>query len=191
MMTIRPIQPGLLVMVGLFVLALPTGLLAHDRATAGPIKATVHVDPSDSPVIGQPATIQLLLERGGQRFDLAECRCTLTIIKNKTPLSTVPLVPPTDATIWSATVPFTFPSKDTYTLVVAGTPSVDPDAFKPFTLKTVFQIRRTNQNQPAALHDPDSLLHYGHFVLPGFAAGYLVFALIQQAYRRRSTQTKS
>lgn len=181
--------------VGLIAIAatltLPMGAHAHDTAASGPVRSTIHVDPDDSPVIGQPATIEVQLKRDGQPFNLTECQCTLTIIKNRTTLTSLPLPPPSTPSVWSAIVPFTFPGKDTYTLVLAGQPKNDPDAFPAFTLKTVFRVIRTNARQPAAPHDPSDWTHNLHFVLPAAAGLFLIIALIIQARRRRSKKSDS
>lgn len=112
-------------------------VLAHQVQVSERVGATLHIEPSDNPVAGEPARVWFALtRRGGEIITLDQCDCSLEIVA--LPLNEVIATPELEAIeaeryvgIPAANV--TFPSRGLYQLELIGVPR-EPEMFEAFTL---------------------------------------------------------
>ncbi len=182
------LQSGLIL---LLALALPVVALAHEaheETESEGATAVFQIDPENDPVIAQGASVTVLVRLGGEPLHFEECVCSLRLMSGRRSLGDVPLESPDNPGVWTGRAAVTFPARGTYTLVVNGSPT-EPGHFVPFTLRSVRRVTRTSADQPARPHDPSAWTHWFHFLLPGFAAAFLIIALTLQALRHRRSAT--
>ncbi|MBD2292094.1 hypothetical protein H6G06_01020 [Anabaena sphaerica FACHB-251] len=117
---------------------------AHTVKIAGDVGGTIHIEPNDNPLAGEPAETWFALTRkGGKVLPLKECNCQLAIYAEPhTPGEPALLEPPLKPVeveryqgIPGAEI--TFPKPGVYELQLSGTPAT-ADSFRPFELK--FQV---------------------------------------------------
>lgn len=121
---------------------IPLGLTAHSSAHVlkidGDIGAVLHINPDDNPTTGTPTDYVLSFVDSSKSFNLKECGCIVSIIKDDTVISATPL------TITGGQVSdnrYTFATPGVYTMHIAGTPE-QAGKFQPFTLD--YEVRVTN-----------------------------------------------
>ncbi len=115
---------------------------AHELATDNQISATLHVDPDDNPLPGQPAHLYFIISDDSGRFHLSDCQCNLTISREGQEVYYAPLLAPDGSrpTIYDASVAFTFPTNGQYLLTVDGQPT--GRQFQAFNLAWRFSVHQ-------------------------------------------------
>jgi hypothetical protein len=127
---------------------IPQMVYAHFPATDGPMTVILHVDPDDSPIPGEQATLHFLFEASKEHFSLPKCLCFVTISEGgKKLLSQKVTTSANKAVLWDDAVNFTFPKRDIYTIILSGKPTVAKE-FKPFSLTWYFRV---DQYPPAQI----------------------------------------
>lgn len=116
---------------------------AHFLETNGKVGATIHIDPDDDPIVGQPATIYFDIKNKSNTFKLSECNCKVTILKDGRWAFYHPLT--------ELSVSYTFPAKGTYTIKLSGTP-YDEDAYEPFTMSQTIKVDRVDSGSTFTLN---------------------------------------
>lgn len=126
------------VLMGSLFLASP--ISAHQLKRDGDVGALMHIEPTDNPQAGVPATVWFaLVKKGGQKIPLKECTCTLTVENGPQRLFSPQLIPGTAGEAkGSPSAQVNFPKKGNYLLVLSGTGK----QFKPFTLRWKVRISR-------------------------------------------------
>ncbi len=100
---------------GYFILTQP--IFAHTAETSGEITASLHVDPGDSPVAGEQASLIFLFDDETNRFRTTNCDCTVTISFTGSGEKLFTTILPR-----TGIVQFTFPEKSVYTVKIEGEP---------------------------------------------------------------------
>ena len=116
---------GYLVLIGTFLLLWAVPVQAHFLAVDGSIGATLHIDPDDSPVAGQPATFYFDIADRANRFTLANCQCQASLSQAGHELIR--------SSIGQPGFSYVLPRPDVYTVHLKGTPKKTGD-FEPFTI---------------------------------------------------------
>jgi hypothetical protein len=144
------IVPFFLVLV--FLACLPVFRAeAHVLETDGPINATLHIDPDDDPVAGEPASLHLYVESGTSTLDLTKCDCAVELASGEQALFSGNTQ--TSIGMWvsggDTEFSYTFPSKGVYTLVLTGKP-VSGTTFPGFSLTYDIRVdKEASQKQPS------------------------------------------
>lgn len=161
------------VLVALFGFATPAS--AHVLKTDGSIGIVIHIDPEDDPIAGSPATFFFELKDKDNKFDPANCTCTVAILKGGAILISEPLFSASGANnINSPTFQYTFPERAVYTLSITGAPKT-PGGFQNFNI--TYDIRVSRQaNGTAAPAPTTTQSHTAHYVL--FGAAFIAIAIV-------------
>lgn len=129
--------------------------IAHEVETDQNIGATLHIEPSDTPLAGEESTAWFALtRRGGETIPLAACDCKLAIYsqpRTANPVLSPPLTPINAEgyqDIPGAT--FAFPEVGAYTLVLSG----QPQAAQPETEEIEFAPFELDFNVTVAAGEP-------------------------------------
>lgn len=131
----------LLLSIFLTTLIFPSPLSAHVLETDGSIGAVLHVNPDDSPIIGQPAELYFEIKDRNGLFTPQACQCTLTITENNKNIYTQNLIASSDDTSGLGTE-FSFPRQNLYQLKLSGQP-LPSNNFQPFELTYTLRVERT------------------------------------------------
>ena len=96
---------------------------AHTLKTDGSISVIMHTDPDDDVVAGEPATVYFSVSDAANQFSARDCDCTIQISEAGRLLASEALTPDNTATsIFSYQMPFTFPDRAAYRVILAGEP---------------------------------------------------------------------
>ena len=121
------------------------GPIAHQIEIDRSVGATLHVEPNDNPVAGEPSEIWFALtQKGGESLALEDCQCQLTMYTGDVSdrdATTNPIAQPDlramdvegYQNIPASTI--VFPQVGQYTLILTGSPQADAPAFEPFELR--------------------------------------------------------
>ncbi len=166
-------------LISFFSLTQPVS--AHVLLTSGSIGATVHVDPEDDPIVGNPTNFYFEFKDKENKFNSADCNCKISLSKNGTEIYSQDLFTTSPGNdISSPIFQFTFPEKNIYTLKITGIPKT-PESFQAFELNHTLRItREQNSNQPTTTNP--SGIHFFHYLTAAIAVA--VFAIILFLDRR-------
>ncbi len=126
------------------IIGIPT-VNAHVLETDGSVGAVLHIDPADDPIVGENTTLFFDFKDKQNKFQIEKCDCRLMILENGQQIFSAPMS--------SASVSFTFPKKDIYSVQVNGTPLITND-FSPFSLK--YDVRVDREANKSAVTVPSS-----------------------------------
>lgn len=161
--------------------------LAHTLRVDRSIGVTVHINPDDEPVAQDISQIMIGVQDKEGRFArlASECICAVTVVKDGSPLETLPFVVSGE----SAMVSYTFPDAGIYKLEVSGVPRT-LDGFQSFT--TVFSYRVTGDTPDGIVsreeESTNPLRTYMPFVVIGaasFLAVLYTLPVTQKTKRRK------
>lgn len=158
-------------------------VFAHVLLTDGSIGATLHIDPEDDPIVGQPSNFYFEFKDKQNLFDPNNCDCRITITSNGQKIYDQELFNSSVQTsdLNSPVFTYTFPEKNIYLIKITGTPKT-PNAFTPFNLEHSLRIDREAsakpQTQNSLLSDP----HFFHYIAAALAV--LAFTVILFLDRR-------
>lgn len=158
----------------------PQSAYAHFPATDGDMTVTLHVDPDDDPIPGQKAIINFLFDDSTNRFQIEQCQCSLTIAEQGFTLYSNTHLASKDATnsIWNASLPYIFPKRDVYEIILSGKPKGKID-FQSFTVHWFFRVDQFPQGQVLGTSDNSFI----YFVIAYFSiflvTGAAVYAIIR------------
>ncbi len=123
------------ILICLLLLSTAYVVSAHEIVQNGTVSLLIHIDPDDVAIAGKPTTIHIDLENKDKGFALEKCKCFLNVELDEKDLLSVPIVPATEPSVYSAQgVPFTFPRQGEYHISVKGSP-VDKNLFSPFEVE--------------------------------------------------------
>ncbi|MEO8065584.1 MAG: hypothetical protein ABI643_01865 [Candidatus Doudnabacteria bacterium] len=120
---------------------------AHLYETDGSVTVLLHSNPDDDPIVGAAAALFFQIDDTANRFDQAQCDCSVEISKQGKKLFSSSLLRIGGASIYAYTVPFTFPEKAVYSIVVTGKPK-ESELFQDFQVKYDLRVDR-DQGQEA------------------------------------------
>jgi hypothetical protein len=156
-------------------LVLPSPASAHVLKSDGAIGVLFHVDPDDDPYVGQPANLHFQIKDKDNKFALADCNCTVSILKQGNQIFSSSLNSlDAKTSIYSAGVSYTFTEKAVYTVVLKGSPKAS-GAFQPFSVQ--YDVRISRELGPSANNsaNPGSWLIVAGFVVLAVIAGIFIF----------------
>jgi len=104
----------LLLLSLLYFVVIPAS--AHEVKRAGNVAVLLHMEPQDSPVINEPATLYLSFDDDNKKFSLVDCECKVEIKNGSSTLHSQNLVIQEAFGHNAGSVDFTFPSKGIYTV---------------------------------------------------------------------------
>lgn len=109
--------------------------LAHELKSEGKISALIHINPDDDPIAGQNSEILFLISDKDKKFQAENCNCVASVIENDEVLFTSPLFKGQTSYrgIFAPAIPFVFPHKGVYTIILTGDPK-NENLFQKFSL---------------------------------------------------------
>lgn len=159
--------------------------LAHIAVQDGNVFAVLHIDPGDSPIVGEPAKLHFDFSDSKEQFDVSKCDCAVTISSKGTVLFDKKTTEPEfDNDKESITLTYTFPEKAVYTIVAYGKTSNVNSVATSTSFKLSYDIRvdRGNSTQSVASSFNNFYHtfwhHFSHIVIFGGAfviGGYLSY----------------
>lgn len=158
---------------------------AHFLATDRNIGAILHVDPNDEPFAGSQASFFFEFKDKEGKFTPQNCDCIFSIVENGKEIYSQPLFQNNaNQNLTNASVFYTFPQRDVYTIQVIGKP-LTPNTFQPFTLTWNFRVDQQTSGQDRTSNNP-LIAHFIHAHVIHLIGGgaILLFFLIFIAYTR-------
>jgi hypothetical protein len=135
------------VLLFLALLLVADQISAHEIKVDGNMAVLLHMEPQDSPVIKEPATLLFSYDESGKRFTLPDCECSLEISYKGDVLNNQMLTNQDEAYGYNvASTQFTFPKKGVYAVHIQGTSKTNK--FAPFDLSYNVRIEREDISQP-------------------------------------------
>lgn len=175
---------------------------AHEFISSGPATLFLHIDPNDTPVPGQVATIYTNIADKEKGFDVDTCNCTLTVGKDGVTLLSAKLLSSTDPNAFGIQgVPVIFPSAGKYDIGVTGAPTV-AGAFTAITLDydiTVGEgtgpVTHNGADEDHAAHLDHAghtpLIHIIHYSLFGVAIVVALWIAIRENGKEKKRKEQS
>jgi hypothetical protein len=161
----------------------PSVVFAHVLKSDGDIGAIIHIDPEDSPIVGQPATFFFEFKDKTNKFTVPQCDCTVTIANRGQQVLSQPLTS-SNSSLNSPAFQYTFPEKSLYTVVVAGSPKAGAN-FQSFSLSYDIRVDRGGDTAAPVQQKPN---HTAHYII--FGGGFLALLILYLIERRKKTQHK-
>lgn len=141
-----------ILLLGFAFLFVPRIAYAHFYAIDKTITVILHVDPNDSPVPEENATLYFDIGDATKRFKLTNCDCILTITEGGKQLyqSAIKEQKDKNFSIWGSNVPFIFPQRDVYHIMLSGKP-LSGSTFQSFTVAWYFRVDQYPPVSPVIL----------------------------------------
>ncbi len=170
----------ILLFVSIFILfaTVPQTVFAHVLKSDGDIGAIIHIDPEDSPVVGEPATFFFEFKDKSGKLNLAQCDCIVTIANRGTQVLSQPLST-SSSSLNSPAFQYTFPAKSLYTVVVKGSPKAGA-SFQSFALS--YDIRVDRGGDAGSVTEKKQS-HITHYII--FGGGFLALLILYLVERRK------
>ena len=161
----------------LLTLIIPRPVSAHILKTDGSIGGILHIDPEDDPISRQPTNMFWDFTNHGQKFEIKDCICSVSILENGKEIEKEQLV--TD------TFTYTFPKKDVYQINVSG--SSKNSSFQPFILSYDIRVERESTTlQPTTEFHLSFWEMYGGIIMFGaFVCGCIFLLVLYLKHERR------
>jgi hypothetical protein len=137
------------------------------------IGAVIHIDPDDSPIVGQPATIYIDIKDTAGKLDLQKCTCQVSISKDNKELFIHDITP---------TLMYAFPEKGNYELSISGTPK-DNAAFTSFDIDYDVAVSRIASDQQSKGFLLEA--HILHILIFGIGFAITIFVIIRDIRREK------
>jgi hypothetical protein len=154
---------------------------AHDVSQDGNISAVMHIDPGDSPIVGEEAGIHFDFSLSKEKIDLKKCDCSFNLSSNNRIILSAST---TDNTLFDVATNglgfvYRFPAKATYDITITGKSLTG----RQFSLNYDVDVTRgTSTESPAPepdhtehsfAHDRDVIIIFGGGFLVGLALTFL------------------
>lgn len=172
------------------ILGGPSSIFAHDLQFDNNIGALLHIEPADTAVAEQPATLIFHFLDKLKKFTPAACDCSVTVTDSSGTKIFSALLDADDAQYGDDTrfTIVTFPRADVYKVQLSGVPRV-ASAFPPFSTSYEVRVEKESTNVVASggahMHSGPgaALVHTLHFGLFGLA--FLAAAIVIVRDKRR------
>jgi hypothetical protein len=128
------------------LLGLPLLTQAHEIQDDGDMSVLLHMEPEDSPIVGQEATLYFSFTEASDKFKVLDCDCELKITDGNAQVKSLALSEVAEsfgANVYTTNV--TFPKKGVYTVDLAGKSKTA--AFADFHVDWFVRIERTDAAQ--------------------------------------------
>ena len=173
------------------VLILGTGFIsfnfaeAHTSETHDSISAILHIDPQDSPKVGEKVTMYFEVSDKKDLFSADACDCLVEISQDSEIILSEPVEIFSENSIGTELV---FAKPGPYKIIFSGTPKSEP-SFNEFTFEYQTEVREEDSRQPSKLRD--FLFAHGLHVTLFGGAFVVVYALyLRDIYRQRKAAKK-
>jgi hypothetical protein len=171
---------------GIFLFILAPIANAHEFKLNRSIGALLHMEPDDSPIVGQPAKLFFAFKDFDNVFDPASCECHVVIFRNEKIIYDGILHSDGDSAYGPnvLSLEFVFPEKGIYTLVVHGRDT--EKKFQEFSLSYDIRLERDSAEEANTwrslfLHGR----HFGHLWFAVSAAVLMFGYAVQQAFMKK------
>ncbi|HYE22091.1 MAG TPA: hypothetical protein VD998_00705 [Verrucomicrobiae bacterium] len=136
------------------LIAIVLGLLivsnaqAHEIKTDGLTSVLLHMEPQDSPVVGEPATLYFSFDHKNNQFTVLDCNCRVVIKNSQDEV----LLDQTLTTIEESfgenvySTKYAFPARGIYFVSLTGNSKTNK--FDEINLEYGIRVERTSTNQP-------------------------------------------
>ncbi len=162
-----------LLMLGCLI---PGPLWAHETKTAGQFSVLLHMEPQDSPVIGEPAQLFFAVSKAAGELYVDECGCSVTIKRAGKIIST-PMLNHADVLYGSnvGVAETIFSTAGLYQVTFVAKP-VKTNPFEPFELTFNVRIERQSLTEAPINPPADNSLDPSYYIYAGgiAAAGIIV-----------------
>jgi hypothetical protein len=177
------------ILLGIFLLLSPYFFMqsasAHFYQESGPLQIQLHVIPDDTPKALEPASLEFSVYDGVNPFDLRNCSCTITVAKNGSTISSIPMNPHWLIQPQTVKVPYTFPSIGIYDIYFKGNPKTG-SSFNNFSVSYLFRVDQTTSNR--------FLLYQKQLVIGGILLVIITTGLswqLERNYRKTKSKKKT
>lgn len=157
--------------MGLWLALIVPAVSAHVTEKADGLAVTLHMEPGDNPIIGEPANLFLNARDRSLKFNPENCNCNLLVTGGSRTLLQSALTPAEARSSYTFKVPIVFPEKGVYKIDFYGEPKI-PGAFEKFAV--TFDLRVDREAGELAYN------HHFHHLLP--AIGILAYILIYMLF---------
>lgn len=143
------LQPKIRVALGLlaliFFLIIP--VQAHEIKSSGSLAVLLHMNPDDSPIVGEQATLIFAFTDVKGVFNVKNCECVASVKQKDNQLFSKALEGAPEGYGSNASqIFYTFPKKGIYQVVISGKHRTGPN-FEPFSISYNVRIERESSNQ--------------------------------------------
>lgn len=165
--------------------------LAHETHTDANVSAQMHIDPNDRPAVGQEAKFYFTFKDSSGQFQLQQCDCKITLLKDDVEIETQPVQISDSAFASLGSSPLytkTFTEPGEYELELTGTPK-NGAVFQPF------ELHYDVQTQPASSHHMGdkhifASEHIGHILIFGGGLVAAIILLVRNYLQNRKQKTE-
>jgi hypothetical protein len=162
---------------------------AHVTQTDGSINVTMHIEPDDDPIAGQPAKFFFEFQDKKSKFKTADCNCNVVISQNDKQLVSLPLFKNTNSSDFvTPQFVYTFPGKAVYDIKLSGS-SKTAGEFQGFALDFAVRVDKEATPEPSIL-SPNSPSHLFHFIVFGLAFLVILVLYVKEKRKRQSGKNK-
>jgi len=163
-------------LINLLFFFIVTPAEAHFPAKDGDMTVTLHVDPNDDPIPGKQAHLYFLFTDASNKFKLANCTCTVSVAEEGTSThmqQQLNAYQSNKPSIWGASMPYTFPERNVYHIVLSGKPKKESE-FEPFTVSWYFRVDTINPGLTQRRLGPSDI----EVLLGAFGIGIIILVFI-------------
>jgi hypothetical protein len=159
---------------------------AHIYITDRNITVLLHTNPDDDPIVNQPASMLFEITDKTNRFQVADCDCSVMISRQGQMLLNSPLLTFNTPSIYEFTMPFTFPEKAVYEITFTGKPKT-ANAFQAFQVQYNLRVDRDagQAANPQTNTSSDSGLMRKIWIPLGIAAVAICVIIFLYFFRRK------
>jgi hypothetical protein len=140
-------------------------VMAHFVKSDSGIGAVLHVDPGDDPAAGEESSVILEFKDINNKFNLANCDCTLGIYKEGQEVFSERLTPIAPDQTLSSVNSFVFPEKNIYEIKVSGKSkdNLYPEFLLEYDMRVAREIKIEDANNKNVI--PFSLILIGGAII--------------------------
>ena len=128
------------------LLLLATNVSAHEIKSDGDMSVLLHMEPQDSPVVNESATLFFSFTEANNKFKIEDCNCSVKIFSNDQEINSTQLTQQPDGygdNVLSMNM--IFPAKNIYIVQLSG--SSKTNSFAHFAINYGVRVERENVSQ--------------------------------------------
>jgi hypothetical protein len=179
------------IIFSILISAAPILARAHEEEQAQigntTINATLHIDPSDHPVVGQLSKFYISFNGGDEVLAANSCKCSVELRKGEEVLTKKVIAISQPGWLDFSTTPiveYAFASAGEYVLVVQGAPK-EASSFVQFELRFPFMVDDNAHMHMTTEHHTFVGQHLGHVIIFGSGFGFIIGYLIYSEIKKR------
>lgn len=159
-------------------LAFPTFTFAHSIEKDDVITTLIHIEPNDTPFVGVPATFHILITDKTNKFNFANCLCTIEILQNGKNILTLKLQN-TPVGIYDTSFSTTFSNEGSYIVAITGRPQA-LSSFQSFHVSYSFDV--TSQSTARTSDFIFMAIFFGIFIGGAISIGIFVYKSMPEEF---------